>query len=290
MSNNLEVYDVDTPVFADDNLLEIAKQAEARIDAVIAIKKTALKVTNPGDWTDQNGKPYLQASGAEKIANLFNISWRIEEPVMDTEEDGTITFNYRGTFSLRGRSIQVDGSRSSRDEFFKKYVWENGKKVGEKPLDRRDLRMAALTNLLGNGITRLLGIRNLTYADLQQFAGITQDQIGKVEYKKGGQKPPTSEPQRKSEKKEEKKAEVDDDGKSVKDKLHEELQLYCQFEDGTVDMNMYQSVLKEISIFTGKNKDGKPQEYFIDDIFNERTSDKWCGTSLGKLREKVGNK
>jgi phage recombination protein Bet len=99
------------------------------------------------------------------------------------------------------------------------------------------------------------------------------------------------EPQRKqkpAEQKQEQKAE--DDGKSVKDKLHEELQLYCQFEDGSIDMNMYQSVLKEISIFTGKNKEGKEKEYFIEDIFNERVSDKWAGTALGKLREKVGNK
>jgi hypothetical protein len=281
MSNDIVAYDVDTPVFEDDNLLEIARQAEARIDAVIAIKKTALKVTNSNDWVDQNGKPYLQASGSEKIANLFNISWQINEPTIDQEEDGTITYTYKGRFSLRGRSIEVEGSRSSRDDFFKKYVWENGKKIGEKPLDKRDLKMAALTNLLGNGITRLLGIRNLTYTDLQKFAGITQDQIGKVEYKKGGQKPPTTEPQRKSEKKE-----APPEGeKSVKDILHEELQLYCQFEDGTVDMNMYASVLKEISHF---ERDGK--EYEITDIFNERVSDKWAGSSLGKLRKKVGNK
>ena len=281
MSNEIVAYDVDTPVFADDNLLEIARQAEARIDAVIAIKKTALKVTNANDWVDQNGKPYLQASGSEKIANLFNISWQINEPTIDQEEDGTITYTYKGRFSLRGRSIEVEGSRSSRDDFFKKYVWENGKKVGEKPLDKRDLKMAALTNLLGNGITRLLGIRNLTYADLQEFAGITQDQIGKVEYKKGGQKPPTTEPQRKSEKKEP----PPEGEKSVKEKLHEELSLYCQFEDGTVDMNMYASVLKEISHF---ERDGK--DYEITDIFNERVSDKWAGSAPRKLREKVGNK
>lgn len=73
--------------------------------------------------------------------------------------------------------------------------------------------------------------------------------------------------------------------KPVKEKLHEELQLYCQFEDGTVDMNMYASVLKEISHF---ERDGK--EYEITDIFNERVSDKWAGSSLGKLRKKVGNK
>jgi phage recombination protein Bet len=50
----------------------------------------------------------------------------------------------------------------------------------------------------------------------------------------------TTEPKRKSEKKEP----PPEGEKSVKEKLHEELSLYCQFEDGTVDMNMYASVLK----------------------------------------------
>jgi phage recombination protein Bet len=91
----------------------------------------------------------------------------------------------------------------------------------------------------------------------------------------------TTEPKRKSEKKEP----PVEDKKPVKETLHEELSLYCQFEDGTVDMNMYASVLKEISHF---ERDGK--EYEITDIFNERVSDKWAGSALRKLREKVGNK
>ena len=176
------------PVLADDTLIQIAKQAEARIDAVIKIKQMALKVTNAHDWTDQQGKPYLQASGSEKVANLFNISWAIDEPIMETEADGTITYIYKGKFSLAGRSIEVEGSRSSRDTFFKKYNYdEKGDRASEKPLDRRDLKMAAMTNLLGNGITRLLGIRNLTWDDLKTYAGITQDMVGgKVSYKKDG--------------------------------------------------------------------------------------------------------
>jgi hypothetical protein len=199
MSEDLVRYETGLPVLADDTLIQIAKQAEARIDAVIKIKQMALKVTNPSDWVDQNGKPYLQASGAEKVANLFNISWKIDEPVVEQEADGTITYVYKGEFSLAGRSIEVEGSRSSRDTFFKKYEYEmqNGKSVkkGEKPLDRRDLKMAAMTNLLGNGITRLLGIRNLTYTDLETFAGIKKEHIGKVEYKKAGQKQDIKDPE-----------------------------------------------------------------------------------------------
>ena len=200
MENQLAVYDDNIPAIADDSLLMIAQQAERRIDAVIKIKQIALKVTNPRDWTDQGGNPYLQVSGAEKIANLFNISWRIDEPVCETEDDGHFTYSYTGTFTVSGRSIQVSGSRSSKDPFFKKYEWVNGvkKELPISAIDRRDVKMAAMTNLLGNGITRLLGIRNLTYADLEQYAAIKKEQIAKVEYKnKNADKAPVSAPQKK---------------------------------------------------------------------------------------------
>lgn len=181
---------------ADDTLIAVARTAEARIDAVIKIKQLALKVTNPRDWTNQQGNPYLQVSGAEKIANLFNVSWSFltPEPICETEADGHYTYTFQGRFTMGGRSIEVEGSRSSKDSFFKQNVYENDVKR-EKTIDerdnRRDVKMAALTNLLGNGITRLLGIRNLTWEDLEKFAGIKQeDVLGKVEYKKAGVKPP----------------------------------------------------------------------------------------------------
>ena len=85
MTKDLIVHD--EPIFANDMLVQIAKQAEARIDAVITIKQTALKVTNKNDWVDQAGKPYLQASGAEKIANLFNISWEIGKPEFELDDE-----------------------------------------------------------------------------------------------------------------------------------------------------------------------------------------------------------
>lgn len=181
----------------DDLLVAAARMAEERIDAVVKIKQMALKVTNASDWTDQQGKPYLQVSGAEKVANLYSVSWKIDEPTCEYEESGHFTYTYRGVFSMMGRSIQVEGSRSSKDPFFKKYDWKDGVKT-EKPvseLDRRDIKMAALTNLLGNGITRILGIRNLTWDDLEKFAGITQNDVkNKINYKKEGeqQKPNVS--------------------------------------------------------------------------------------------------
>lgn len=198
-----EVYEVaqrDQGALADDTLIAIARQAEARIDAVVKIKQLALKVTNGGDWTDQGGKPYLMVSGAEKIANLFNVSWSFltPEPIYEETPDGHYTFTYQGRFSMGGRSIEVEGSRSSKDKFFNQNEYVGNEKVAKAVGDRdnkRDVKMAALTNLLGNGITRLLGIRNLAWADLAEYAAIKKEDCGKVEYK--SDKPPLKEPAKK---------------------------------------------------------------------------------------------
>jgi hypothetical protein len=192
-------------VFQDDQLLQMAEAAERRINAVIKIKQVALKVTNNRDWVNQDGNPYLMVSGSEKVANLFNISWRFlqPEPVCEEDESGHFTYTYQAEFSMGGRSIQVEGSRSSRDGFFKKYNWIKGSREEIDVKDRdnkRDVKMAALTNLLGNGITRLLGIRNLTWEDLEAFAGIDRKTVKGFEYKKEPQgKPTVAPPQSKSE-------------------------------------------------------------------------------------------
>jgi len=196
--NDLEVIDttadvVSTPI-ADETLISLAEQAEKRIDAMAKIKRVSLKLTNRHDWTDQGGKPYLQVSGAEKIARMFGISWKISGPDFEPQEGGHFAFTYKGYFSLAGASIEVIGTRSSKDGFFKKYDWSkkdtdgNNVKTELPPseIDRGDVKKAAYTNCIGNGITRILGLRNMTYEDLEEFAGIKKEDIGKVDYKKKG--------------------------------------------------------------------------------------------------------
>ncbi len=175
----------DLPAIADNTLIQLAEQAEKRIDAMHKIKRVALKLTNRHDWTDQGCKPYLQVSGAEKVARLFGISWQIDEPVLEHEEGGHFSYTYKGYFSLAGATIEAIGTRSSKDGFFKKYsgYGENRTELPASAIDKGDVKKSAYTNLLGNGISRILGLRNLTYEDLQEFAGITKDQIAKVEYK-----------------------------------------------------------------------------------------------------------
>jgi hypothetical protein len=174
----------DAPAIADDRLIAVAEAAERRVEAMGKIKRMSLKMTNARDWTDQGGKPYLQVSGAEKIGRLFGISWRIDEPVYETEEGGHFGYTYKGYFTLGGATIEAIGTRSSKDKFFTKY--KDGAELPLSAIDKGDIKKAAYTNLLGSGITRILGMRNLTWEELQE-AGISQDQVGgRVDYKKDG--------------------------------------------------------------------------------------------------------
>ncbi len=177
------VTEANIPAIADDTLIAVAEQAEKRITAMSKIKAMSLKVTNPYDWTDQGGKPYLQVSGAEKVGRLFGISWRIDEPVFEIEEGGHFSYTYKGYFTLGGSTIEAIGTRSSKDGFFKKY--DNGAELPPSAIDKGDVKKAAYTNLLGNGITRILGMRNLTWAELAE-AGIRQEEVQKVNFKEKG--------------------------------------------------------------------------------------------------------
>ncbi len=167
------------PVLASDSLVAIAQAAEKRVDAINRIKRVALRVTNRHDWVDQNGRPYLQVSGAEKVARLFGISWRINEPVLETEPDGHFSYIYTGEFTMGTASIEAVGSRSSRDPFFAR---RGGRDLKPDEIDRQDVRKAAYTNCVGNGVTRLLGIRNLTWEEVEEFAGFKRSEAARVEY------------------------------------------------------------------------------------------------------------
>ena len=182
MTENGQKFEVEAvSPLESDKLIEIAQQAEKRIEAVKKIKTMALRLTNSHDWVDQGGKPYLQVSGSEKVARLFGISWRFLGDIQRKDEErGHFSFEVSMEFIMTGASIEFRGSRSSKDPFFsKKY----GRDIPPSEIDKTDVMKAAITNTIGNGITRLLGIRNLTWDDLKE-GNIKQEDVGKVDYKK----------------------------------------------------------------------------------------------------------
>jgi hypothetical protein len=162
-----------------DHLVNLAEQ---RLEFQKKIIPIALKITNPSDWTNQSGKPWPSGSAVEKIRNLFGISIiDIKEKREDLEGQSGYLYTYSGTFKFANTQIDAIGTCSSKDQFFAKT------KKGYRPveeIDQGNIKKAAYTNMMVNGITRILGMRNLTWSQLEQ-AAVDIKQIPKVEYTGG---------------------------------------------------------------------------------------------------------
>lgn len=166
-----------------DNIMYMAEKADKMITAMNKIMSAALKITSEHDWTLIGGKPYLQESGATKVARLFGISWQIGEPKIECDADGYKTFTYKGRFEMRGQFIECEGSRSMKDDFF------GGKAGARKPIDEiseRNVRQAAYTNCINNGIKRIIpGLRGIDAKTLEE-SGIDTGKIRGYTFKDGG--------------------------------------------------------------------------------------------------------
>jgi len=175
-----------------DDIIASADKRQAQMERIVTL---SIKRTNVNDWVDQNGKPYLTCSGAEKIARLFGVSWKVlkSEKVISADEKGQFYyFEFTGEFTLGRDRVETIGTCSSKDQFFAKHKVKN-QETGEmestlKPLsevDETNIRKAAYSNMVSNGITRLLGIRNLTW-DQVKAGGIDASKTAKVTYASGG--------------------------------------------------------------------------------------------------------
>lgn len=155
-----------------DNILYLAEKAEQYITAMNKIMDAALKITNELDWVLIGGTPYLQESGATKVARLFGISWKLlGNPIVETDPQGYKTFTYKARFFLKDQFVEAEGSRSMKDEFFTgKDNPEKGKtKKTADEVDERDVKMSAYTNLINNGIKRLIpNLRNIDVETLER--------------------------------------------------------------------------------------------------------------------------
>lgn len=166
-----------------DNILYLAEKAEKYIVAMNRIMEAALKITCELDWVLIGGKPYLQESGATKVARLFGISIQLlGQPQVSFDNEGYKTFTYKARFMLKDQFIECEGSRSMKDDFFAKT--KNGLKKPDE-IDERDVKMAAYTNCMNNGIKRLIpNLRNIDVATLEK-AGLDSSKINGYTFKSG---------------------------------------------------------------------------------------------------------
>lgn len=168
-----------------DNIFYLADRAEKALDALNRIMDAALKITNELDWVLIGGKPYLQESGATKVARLFGISIQlIGKPTVEVDIDGYKTYTYKARFMLHDQFIECEGSRGMKEQFF---AMQGKDKPLKKPdeIDERDVKMAAYTNCINNGIKRLIpNLRNIDVATLER-AGLDPNKINGYTFKEG---------------------------------------------------------------------------------------------------------
>jgi hypothetical protein len=170
----------------DSDFLHVRiKRAENMAAMQEKMKELSLRATHSGDWVDQDGKPYCQGSGAEKIRmrwNLMVFDVRFEKYNEVDDAGPYYRFECHGKVGYdRERFMDSIGNCSSRDKFFAK---RGGKLLPMQDVDMNNIQKSAYTNFLVNGIMRFLGLRNLTWEELKPY-GILKDKAAKVEYAKG---------------------------------------------------------------------------------------------------------
>lgn len=164
-------------VITDEFIAKFEQQARLYQEKYLPI---CLKLTNEADWVNHGTaaapKYSLQASGAEKICNPLGIVW--ERPAVvkheRSDEKGPFyEYEIEGIMQCRvlRRYGWFTGNCSSRDKFFN----------ARGSYDEGDIRKAAFSNWIVNGVARLAGIRNPTKALLEK-AGLKADQVAAVDY------------------------------------------------------------------------------------------------------------
>jgi hypothetical protein len=161
-----------------DYFVEEVEKAERRLEALARQRMLIIKLTRPYDWVNFGGTAYLSAYGAERLVQVFNISYHIGEPEIKYHEDGHFTVIIRGTFTWGERTIEEIGIRSSKDKFFSK---AGNQSIPPHQIRLSDVIKAARSNLIARGVATLLGLRGLSIADVVKMVGKVEK---KVEFKK----------------------------------------------------------------------------------------------------------
>ena len=160
--------------------------AEHNIEIFRRIKNTVLKATHVHDWVKMGNNYQITGAGSERIAALIGVNWSETNQNKTYSEDETgkyYIYEYRAKFNFGKRVIEAIGTCSQRDKFFS----VKGKQIlPTSEIDETNVMKAAYTNMVMNGVSRILGIRGITSDDLTT-AGFKLDDIAEVNYRESGE-------------------------------------------------------------------------------------------------------
>src|SRR3990172_1657030 len=165
---------------------EAIAEAERRAELLARITIAAVKRTYPQDWIDFHGSPYLSSAGAERLRTLFGLSITDLETKRYEERDKEGVFWFfvvTGTAHWRGDDFAMMGTCSSRDLFFRTRYQGNDKVLlPAEEVDPTNIVKAAYSNMVANAVTRILGLRDLTWDQLKEL-GVERGKGGTATFK-----------------------------------------------------------------------------------------------------------
>lgn len=199
MSEERELQHVDREVVPEDVhrlTAETVADARERVKIVEQLKGVAITYTQPSQWTDFGGKPYLDEKGCMRFAEVYGVSFsdiKVEKDAYEDERGRVIDFNVTVVAEWRGRKVEADGGRSTKDQFFngsEDWVDESGqkkKRARRLPLSEIDVsrvRRAAVTNAKARATKAILGL-SFTWDEVKKAmaaAGKDAGKAGKVDF------------------------------------------------------------------------------------------------------------
>lgn len=176
-------------------IIQAAMEAATRAVHIQTLATTALRLSKAFHWIDFNGKPYLEANGAEWISRVLGLDIHAhpERARRDDYEDekGTYyVFSIPVTVSGYGEAVTMVGVCSSRDGLYGTYKDEDGDKHyrDESDVDPANVQRKAEANGVHRAFVAFLGIDGITWNVVNKALGCdARKKVDrKVDFEKGG--------------------------------------------------------------------------------------------------------
>lgn len=156
------------------------------------VVNAAIKATHSGQWCDMQGKPYLTGPGAEVVALRCGVSWKNVTSRKEWREDEggrSYLYIYEADFVLGhgpfAHTLEaIVGTCSSRDQFIGTNFKDGKDQRALSEVEEGSIMKGAMTNMIVNGVTRVTGIRNMTWEQLAPM-GITAGGAARVTFAEG---------------------------------------------------------------------------------------------------------
>ncbi len=165
-----------------EHFLELAETAHKRVQAMQKMFSAAFTITTQHDWIKMGNTLYLQASGCEKVARLFGVTWEI---IDEKREDGKDDKGQYTIFRKRikaylskdiTQSVTAMGTGSTRDIFFSR---AHGKDIPYSEISMTNVEKKAETNAINRALKKLLGISGIHVDDIPVDI---QKNMSKIQY------------------------------------------------------------------------------------------------------------